>query len=205
MKIKFLSIVLATISVILSGCGLFRPPVNPEFDKEKFAKGEQAYIVISASNNVSTSNIPVSNIFLFENENGKKFELYVTGTQGVMVPAGNYRLKEYWLAGSKTTGNVTVGVELNFSRYTEASFTAPAGKAVYLGKVETIVTKNKTNAFKKAMNFKINVGDLEYESAVKDDFAEMKQETKASFEQTSGLALEKGLLNWSKKDPRQKR
>ncbi|EYC52924.1 hypothetical protein AZ34_13225 [Hylemonella gracilis str. Niagara R] len=205
MKNKASIVLLATISFILSGCGLFRPPVNPEFDKEKFAKGEQSYVVISASNNVSTSNIPVSNIFLFENENGKKFELYVTGTQGVMVPAGNYRLKEYWLAGSKTTGNVTVGVELNFSRYTEASFTAPAGKAIYLGKVETIVTKNKTNAFKRAMNFKINVGDLEYESTVKDDFAEMTPVAKAAFEQTSGLTLEKGVLNWSKTDPRKKR
>jgi hypothetical protein len=205
MKNKVSFVLLAAISIFLSGCGLFRPPVNPEFDKEKFAKGEQSYIVISASNNVSTANLPVSNIFLFENENGKKFRLYVTGTRGVMVPAGNYRLMEYVLAGSKTTGNVTVGVNLNFSRYTEASFAAPAGKAVYLGKVETNITKNNTNAFKRAMNFNINVGDLEYESAVKDDFADMKQETKASFEQTSGLALEKGLLNWSKKDPRKKR
>lgn len=205
MKNKISFILIAAISVLLSGCALFKPPVNPEFDKEKFEKGEQSYIVISASNNVSTSNIPVSNIFLFENENGKKFRLYVTGTRGVMVPAGNYRLMEYVLAGSKTTGNVTVGVNLNFSRYTEASFAAPAGKAVYLGKVETIVTKNNTNAFKRAMNFNINVGDLEYESTVKDDFAEMTPVAKATFEQTSGLTLEKGVLNWSKTDPRKKR
>lgn len=205
MKNKVSLVLVAAISIILSGCGLFRPPVNPEFDKEKFAKGEQSYIVISESNNTTSQNIPVGSYFVFENEKGKEIKLYVIGAQGAMVPAGNYRLKEYWLSGSKTTGNVTVGVNLNFSRYTEASFAAPAGKAVYLGKVETIVTKNNTNAFKKAMNFNINVGDLEYESTVKDDFAEMKQETKASFEQTSGLTLEKGLLNWNKKDPRKKR
>jgi len=188
---KILFFVLAPL--VLAACG---SRTSLKFDQKRFDSGEYSYIVISARNNASTRNVVAENRFAFKNENGKYVELSILDTQGFMIPAGDYRLTNYRLAGSTTQGNLTFSINLDFSPYVEGSFTAPAGRAVYLGRVETIITKNNTGTFKRIFNMGSSAADLEFETRVNDDFARMSPEKRARFENESGLTLEKGLLNW---------
>ena len=173
--------------------------VNPKFDQAKFDTGEYAYIVLSAKNNASSKNVVAKNEFTFEDENGERIELAFIGTQGAMIPAGDYVLTEYRLAGSNTVGNLTFSINLNFTDYIDGGFTAPAGKVIYLGNVETTITENKTGLFKRFFNMGTSADEVEFTTEVKDDFSAMTPEKKARFEKETGRALEKGKLNWSKK------
>ena len=183
--------------LLLGACGGTRS--NPGFNQEKFDAGDQAYVVLSASNNASPANFDVYNVFLFKNENGDTVKLSAapTGTAQAMIPAGKWTLVEYGLYGSRNYGKTTQSVSVNFSNYVSGGFSVPAGKAIYLGNIETRITKNNTSGLKKIFNMGSSASDLEFETKLNDDFAN-RYELMSSVKEKTGLAVEKSLMDWSK-------
>ena len=185
-------------------CAATTPSSAKVFNKEEFDKGGYTYVIISAVNNASTTTTSLLNVtrtviahnfFEFTNEKGQRIEFSIDENAGIMIPAGNYTLTRYELWGSK--GNLRI--DLDFSNDVYGSFKAPAGKAIYLGTVETIITKNNKDLFKKIFNIRTTTSDIEFETHVNDDFLDMKSKYEMKVEKESGLPLEKGKLNWMRR------
>jgi hypothetical protein len=182
---------------ILSSC--FSDKYNRlRFNQKTYDKGGKSYIVLSAQNNAGTIDISVGNFFSFSSDDGDKvsFRIYNGETISFLINPGNYKLTEYILYGSRTYGNVTKSISLDFSRAVKGSFYVKEDEAVYLGCVSTFITDIKRSAMHKFMNFNLDVRKhIDYTTEVKNLF---KSDDRAKFESECKKEIVIKLLDWGK-------
>lgn len=174
--------------------------------KKSNTMGETAYIVIGASNNAATPNVPkVSNVFYFKNTQTKKtITLKVDSIQSFTIPPGDYILTEYRVHGSSYLGGrqvqTTAYVDFDFDKsLIEGSFSVAAGDAVYLGQVILTITKINPSANRSwgnNMYARTDLSKVEYTATVVNLFDKLDKE---KFEIECGKTLMPKLLTWNKK------
>jgi len=164
------------------------------FKPEEFAKGDKAYVYISAKNDVKSSEFKVEEYFTFKNNKGKKVKLSQPGEKGTgyMIPAGKYTSVEFSLYGGRQYGNATKYINLPLDSM-KGEFEVGPGEVAYLGHIDTKIIKVERNAFEKVFNRPIGEKDITYTSVVEDKFDELD---KAAIEKTTGRKIAKRLMKW---------
>lgn len=193
MKTKIFSIFISII--ILTGCS---GSYNNKFNKKEFEYGNKSVVAFTQFNN-SSRNIPVLTILTFKDEKGKEVKIASNKVLEIsMIPSGKYSLVGYKLYGSQNYGKTSSVVNLDFSNYVDASFDVLPGKAVYLGKVLTIITKDNSNILLR-MFTGISADDLEFKSELIDDFKNLDKEQVEKIEKEIGMKLENHHMQWKQK------
>jgi hypothetical protein len=191
-------ILMLCMFIIICGCGgTFSGKFI--FKNDVYKKGEKAYIVLGAVNNANNKDFDVNNFFIFKSKTGGKIKLFVKNgeTTSFMINPGEYKLISYSIYGGVTYGTATKYVDLDFSKGVEGNFKIERGEAIYLGFVNTKITKVKRNLFKKIFNFGVNTEqEIQYETTVENLFEKID---KNKFEREVGKNLQVELLNWRRK------
>ncbi|MDR1697156.1 MAG: hypothetical protein LBR41_02975 [Rickettsiales bacterium] len=166
------------------------------FDNEKFNDGDYSFVVMSASNNIKTGLVP-DNSFRFKNEKGDEFSIYLNGTNGFMIPSGNYELDYYGIYKYRQNGNFVQTINSNFTEFAEASFSVKPGHAYYLGKNELNITRAQKNPKSNIFFRKTPQGEhMDFTAVMVDDFDKLPQSVLEKYETQTGKKLEKNIMKW---------
>lgn len=169
------------------------------FDQAKFNDNNYAYVVFGAMNNASPSDFTVYNQFSFTDYESWE-ELYLNDVfgkeKGFMIPAGNYKLANLKLNGSKSVGNTKRFVDLDFDNEQIAgNFSVKPGEVVYLGYVNTTIKGVNRTALGRLFGRATNATDLVYTTEVLDKFKEIDKD---KYEQLTGKKITSRIMEWKK-------
>jgi hypothetical protein len=194
MRKFFLLTVIASFAV-LSSCSSAN---KYRFNQKVYDKGGKAYVVLGAENNAGHNDIKVHNYFIFKNDKGENYSLFVANgeTLSFLLNPGNYQLTQYYLYGEVSSFGVKNSISANFTKYVEGSFSLKDGDAVYLGYVSLTISDKAKNVWKRFFVFSINPKDTPYETSVQNRFVAADKEL---FAKEAGKNIEVRLMKWNKK------
>jgi hypothetical protein len=180
---------------VLSSCSSLN---KHGFNRKVYEKGEKAYVVFGAENNAGHKDIIVNNYFVFIDDAGQKYNLYIANgeTFSFLLPPGNYQLMKYTLYGEVSYFGVKNIIRADFSKYIEGSFSIKEGDAVYLGNINLDIEEKAKNIWKRFTAFAINPADTAYNTDVQDKLSSYEKE---AFEKEAGKKIEVRLMEWKKK------
>ena len=190
----------------LSGCNLYGIPdesllerVETSFNKDVFAKGGKAAVVIDGQNNASTPSLKVYNYYVYEDGKGDVFTFSTGGTPQIyMLSPGTYKLKDFYIYGSETFGNSRIFVDIKFTNEIESSFTVNAGEVLYLGKVGLKITAVKTSAFDKFFNRGAGRNKIDYETNLFDEYKNISSDFLISVKEKTGKDITVKMMTWNR-------
>ncbi|MDR1195652.1 MAG: hypothetical protein LBL00_04145 [Endomicrobium sp.] len=191
-KVLFMFVAL---TFVLTSCSSLN---KHRFNQRVYDKGGKAYVVLGAENNAGHADIIVNNYFIFSNDRGESYSLYIANgeTFSFLLSPGNYQLVKYTLYGEVSYFGVENSIRADFTKYTEGSFSLKEGDAVYLGSIILEIEEKAKNVWKRFFGFAINPADTAYTTSVQNKLSSVDIE---AFETEAGKNIEVRLMEWKKK------
>ena len=177
------------IIVTLSSCSSY---INVAFNKKAYEQGNKAYVVVGAKNNHTPINDKrtVYSYMHFKNQKNEVIILKVDGVQSFIIPPGDYALTKFILGDFIEGSSLATWVDINDR--IEGNFTVSAGDAVYLGEVNTLVTKYVRGA---SIGKSYPDSETEFTTSITNNFDNLDR---GKFETECGKVLTPMIMTWNK-------
>ncbi len=172
----------------LSACSSY---INVAFKEKTYAQGHKAYVVVGAKNDHPPVNDrrTVYSYMTFKNQQNEQVILKVDGVQSFMIPPGDYTLTCFTLGDFIEGSSLATWVDIKDR--IEGHFSVSAGDAVYLGEVNTLVTKNVRHAI---IGKEYPDSEVEFTTAITNNFTDLDKK----FEAQCGKTITPQIMTWNK-------
>ncbi|MDR2860957.1 MAG: hypothetical protein LBV07_00155 [Syntrophobacterales bacterium] len=166
--------------------------INVAYNKKIFEQGNKAYVVVGAKNNHPPVNDrrTVYSYMYFKNKQNEEIILKVSGVQSFMIPPGEYTLTSFKLGDYIDGSSLATWVDIKDR--IEGNFFVSAGEAIYLGEVNTLVTKNVKRAI---IGKNYPDSEVEFTTSIANNFENIERR---KFETECGKSLIPRIMTWNK-------
>ncbi len=180
-----------TLSLTLTLFACSSSYINVAFNKKAYAQGNKAYVVVGATNNHPPVNDrrTVYSYMTFRNTQNEQIILKVDGVQSFMIPPGDYTLT-YFKLGDYVDGS-SLATWVDIKDRIEGHFSVSAGDAIYLGDVNTLVTKSVKNA---VVGKSYPDSEVEFTTSITNNFDNLDKK----FEAECGKTITPKIMTWNK-------